>query len=63
MSDIVFTSALELSKAVRRKRISVTEIADAFLRRIEEVNPGINAYVIATRKPSESGPLNWTLRR
>ena len=45
MSDIVFTSALDLSKAVREKRVSPTEIADAFLRHIEAVNPGINAFV------------------
>jgi len=45
MSDIFFTSALDLSKAVREKRVSPTEIADTFLRRIEAVNPVINAYV------------------
>lgn len=45
MSDIVFTPALELSKAVRQKRISPTEIASAFLRHIGEVNPKLNAYV------------------
>lgn len=45
MSDIVFTPALELSEAVRKKRISSTEIANAFLHRIEEMNPEINAYV------------------
>lgn len=45
MNDVAFASAIEIADAVRRRRISVVEVADAFCRRIEAVNPRINAYV------------------
>ncbi len=45
MTDLCFTSATELAEAVRSKRVSPTEIADAMLERIDAVNPVVNAYV------------------
>jgi aspartyl-tRNA(Asn)/glutamyl-tRNA(Gln) amidotransferase subunit A len=45
MTEIAWASAAELARAVRQRRLSPVEIADALLARIEVVNPGINAYV------------------
>ena len=45
MNEIAWASAAELAHAVRQRRLSPVEIADALLARMEVVNPGINAYV------------------
>jgi Asp-tRNA(Asn)/Glu-tRNA(Gln) amidotransferase A subunit family amidase len=45
MTEIAWASAAELAHAVRQRRLSPVEIADALLARMEVVNPGINAYV------------------
>jgi Asp-tRNA(Asn)/Glu-tRNA(Gln) amidotransferase A subunit family amidase len=45
MKEIAWASAAELARAVRQRRLSPVEIADALLARLEIVNPGINAYV------------------
>lgn len=45
MVDLAYASATELAEAVRNQQTSPTEIAEAMLRRIEDVNPRINAYV------------------
>ena len=39
------SSAKSLAAAIREKRISSVELADAYLARIEEVNPTLNAVV------------------
>lgn len=38
-------SALELARHIAAKEVSCTEVVDAHLRRIAEVNPGLNAIV------------------
>jgi amidase len=43
--EICFMSARELAESIRRRRISAREVMIAFLRRIERVNPKINAIV------------------
>ena len=46
MSDpIYFMSATALASAIASRDLSVTEVMTAFLRRIEEVNPKVNAIV------------------
>jgi amidase len=45
MSDLAFTPATELAEAVRRRRLSPVEIAEALIARIERVDPKLNAYV------------------
>lgn len=42
---IHYSSSMSLAAAVREKRISAAELVDAFLARIEEVNPSLNAVV------------------
>jgi Asp-tRNA(Asn)/Glu-tRNA(Gln) amidotransferase A subunit family amidase len=45
MDDLTFLPAAEMAGRIRRKEISVTELADAHLSKIEHVNPRINAFV------------------
>jgi amidase len=42
--DLCFTPAVELREMLRKKAISPVELMQAFLARIDEVNPVINAY-------------------
>jgi amidase len=43
-----YASALEQAAAVRRKEVSSTELTQAYLDRIEKLNPKLNAYVLTT---------------
>jgi amidase len=43
--DLVFTSASGLAAAIRARQVSSAEVMEAHLRRIEAVNPAINALV------------------
>lgn len=42
---LCYTPATELARMIREKEMSPVEIVDAFLARIDEVNPKLNAYV------------------
>jgi Asp-tRNA(Asn)/Glu-tRNA(Gln) amidotransferase A subunit family amidase len=43
--DLGFTSATDLAALIRRKAVSPVEVIEAFLARIDTVNPQLNAYV------------------
>jgi aspartyl-tRNA(Asn)/glutamyl-tRNA(Gln) amidotransferase subunit A len=43
-----YTSAVELARMIRRKELSPVEIITAYIRRIEEINPKVNAFCTAT---------------
>ncbi|MDF3042222.1 MAG: amidase, partial [Thermomicrobiales bacterium] len=45
MDELVRTSATRLAAAIRAKRVSSEEVVAAHLRRIDQVNPGLNAVV------------------
>ena len=45
MDEVIYASAASLAKATRDKSVSATEVVEAHLRRIEEVNPKLNAIV------------------
>ncbi|HEY9204975.1 MAG TPA: amidase [Candidatus Methanoperedens sp.] len=45
MDKIICSSATKLAKAIRAKEISSEEVVNAYLQRIEEVNPKLNAIV------------------
>lgn len=45
VNEIVRASATELAEMVRRRSLSPVEIVDECLRRIEELNPAVNAFV------------------
>ena len=46
--DICWMSAVDLAKAIKRKKLSPVEVVEAILRRIEDINPKVNAYVTVT---------------
>src|SRR6266851_1190206 len=47
--EVLSNSALELAAAIRAKQISPVEIAEAILRRIDALNPRLNAFCLVTR--------------
>jgi Asp-tRNA(Asn)/Glu-tRNA(Gln) amidotransferase A subunit family amidase len=48
MNELNFLSASKLADLVRAKEVSPVEVVEAHIRRIEEVNPKINAFVTTT---------------
>src|SRR5258708_14886628 len=48
LDDVVAASAGELAAAIRDRRLSSAEVVEAHLRRIDEVNPRVNAIVQVT---------------
>lgn len=45
MDEIIYASARAIAAAIRQKKVSALEVVEAHLRRIEEVNPRLNAVV------------------
>jgi amidase len=45
MDDLIYASAAAIAQAIRDKRVSAVEVVEAHLRRIEAVNPALNAVV------------------
>ncbi|MCH7744588.1 MAG: amidase [Chloroflexi bacterium] len=45
MDELIYRSAKSIAKAIRDKEVSSVEAVDAFLKRIDEVNPKLNAVV------------------
>jgi Asp-tRNA(Asn)/Glu-tRNA(Gln) amidotransferase A subunit family amidase len=45
MADWTFLPAVRMAEQIRRKELSPVELVDAHLRRIEELNPKLNAFV------------------
>jgi Asp-tRNA(Asn)/Glu-tRNA(Gln) amidotransferase A subunit family amidase len=48
VSDLIFDSATNLAEMIRGKQASPVDIVEAHIRRIEEVNPKLNAFVTTT---------------
>src|ERR1051325_5105538 len=48
MDEIIYASASELAHAIRGGEVSSSEVVEAHLARIEEVNPKLNAVVHVT---------------
>ncbi|MBC8281145.1 MAG: amidase, partial [Chloroflexi bacterium] len=46
--DIAFLSATELGNAIREKQISPVEAVEAYLERIERIDPQVNSYITVT---------------
>ena len=44
-ADLAFTSAIDLARLVASKQVSIVEVTDLFYRRIDELNPKLNAYL------------------
>jgi amidase len=45
MDDLIYRSATDLAQAIRPGHLSAVELTRAFLARIAEVNPALNAVV------------------
>jgi Asp-tRNA(Asn)/Glu-tRNA(Gln) amidotransferase A subunit family amidase len=45
MSDLTFLPAMTMARQIREKKISPVELAEAHLRKIEKLNPKLNAFV------------------
>jgi amidase len=45
MHELIYASATALAQAIRDKEVSSQEVVEAYLQRIEEVNPTLNAVV------------------
>jgi amidase len=45
MSDIIYSSVMQLAKAIKVKEISSVEVVHAYLERIADVNPKLNAVI------------------
>ena len=55
--DLCFASATELSKLIRSKKISVTQLIRAHLDQIERLNPTLNAIVTLTAESAMAEAL------
>ena len=47
MNELNKKSAGELAALIKEKQVSSTEVVEAHLKRIEEVNPDVNAITLA----------------
>ena len=56
--DIPFLSATELSGFLQRKEISPVEAVDAYLGRIEQVDPNLNAYITVLATEARQAALD-----
>jgi len=48
VEELIYTSATALARAIRAKEVSSEEVVNAYLQRIDEVNPKLNAVVQVT---------------
>ena len=48
MDDLVSQSAATMARMIREKQVSSREVIEAHLKRIEEINPAVNAIVVVT---------------
>ena len=45
MNELIYSSATSLAQSIRDKKVSSAEVVDAYIKRIEEINPnGTIAY-------------------
>ena len=65
MNEIIYASAKSMARAIQNKEVSATELVDAHLARIEEVNPALNAVVMlaAERARAEAAEADAALAR
>lgn len=45
MEEIIFASAASLARAIQKRQVSSEEVVDAYLQRIEAINPALNSVV------------------
>ena len=64
--DLAFVPAWQLRDMIASKEVSPVELVDLYLRRIERINPQLNAYLTIVEdlarseaKKAEEGGLPW----
>src|SRR5258706_13592763 len=55
--DICYSGVHELAARIQRREISPVEIVDAYLRRIEALNPRLSAYLTLTAESAREEAL------
>ena len=48
--DIPFLTATELSEQIKSKEVSPVEAVEAYLERVEALNPKLNSYITVVRR-------------
>jgi amidase len=54
VNDLLFRPAGELAQLVREGEVSASELVEASLRRIEELDPGLNAFVLVDQQGAQA---------
>src|SRR5262245_34302477 len=62
LADVHTASVTQLAAAIRRREVSSVEVVETFLRRIEAVNPKLNAVVQLDRDRAISAARNADVR-
>ena len=64
-SEIIYSSAKSMARAIQNKEVSSVELVEAHLARIDEVNPALNAVVMlaAERARAEAAEADAALAR
>ena len=65
MDQLIYASARSIARAIRDKEVSAVEVVEAHLRRIDDVNPSLNAVVqlVPDRALAEARDADATLAR
>ena len=65
MDELIYASARSIARAIRDKEVSAVEVVEAHLRRIDDVNPSLNAVVqlVPDRALAEARDADATLAR
>ena len=53
-TELCYIPATQLAAAIRAKECSPTEVVSAFLERIDQLNPKLNAYCTLTAEQARS---------
>ena len=64
-TELIYASATALAKAIRTKQVSSVEVVQAYLQRIEAINPKLNAVVQLTAETAliQARELDFALAR
>ena len=55
--DLCFTPAVDLIRSIKRGELSPTEVVNAVIQRVDEINPKLNAYIVRTDSLARAAAL------
>ncbi|MDB6013477.1 MAG: amidase [Gammaproteobacteria bacterium] len=58
-ADLIYSDATELAELIRTKEVSPVEVVQAHLKRIEALNPRLNAIVTVADDALRSAKAPW----